>query len=45
MMSTLVFADLVKGMPGDALPKVVTAAKELGAPVHVLVAEIGRAHV
>lgn len=37
-MSTLVFADLVKGMPGDALPKVVTAAKELGAPVHVLVA-------
>ena len=36
-MSTLVFADLVKGKPGDALPKVITAARELGAPVHVLI--------
>ena len=37
-MSTLVFADLIKGKPGDALPKVITAARQLGAPVHVLVA-------
>ena len=40
-MSTLVFADLVKGKPGDALPKVVAAAVQLGAPVHVLVAGQG----
>lgn len=37
-MSTLVFADLVKGKPGDAFAKVLTAARQLGAPVHVLVA-------
>ncbi len=37
-MSTLVFADLIKGKLSDAIPKVVTAARQLGAPVHVLVA-------
>ncbi len=37
-MATLVFADVVKGRLGDALAKTITAAKALGAPVHVLVA-------
>ena len=36
-MTTLVFADVVKGKLGDAVAKVVTAAVQLGAPVHVLV--------
>ena len=36
-MTTLVFADVAKGKLGDAVAKVVTAARELGAPVHVLV--------
>ena len=36
-MTTLVFADVVKGKLGDAVAKVVTAACQLGAPVHVLV--------
>ena len=36
-MTTLVFAAVAKGKLGDAVAKVVTAARELGAPVHVLV--------
>jgi electron transfer flavoprotein alpha subunit len=37
-MSTLVLADVVKGKLGDAVAKVITAAGEIGSPVHVLVA-------
>ena len=40
-MSTLVLADVVKGKLGDAVAKVITAAVELGGPVHVLVAGDG----
>ncbi|MBN9080521.1 MAG: electron transfer flavoprotein subunit alpha [Rhizobiales bacterium 62-17] len=36
-MTTLVLADLAKDALGDATAKTLTAAKELGAPVHVLV--------
>ncbi|HEV2574549.1 FAD-binding protein [Methylocella sp. CPCC 101449] len=36
-MTTLVLADLAKDTLGDATAKTLTAAKELGAPVHVLV--------
>ena len=37
-MTTLVLADVAKGKLGDAVAKVVSAAVQLGAPVHVLVA-------
>ena len=37
-MATLIFADLAKGNLGDAFGKTLTAAKEMKAPVHVLVA-------
>jgi electron transfer flavoprotein alpha subunit len=37
-MLTLIFADLNKGKLSDAMPKVVTAAKMLGFPLHLLVA-------
>ena len=37
-MTTLVLADVAKGKLGDAVAKVVTAAVQLGAPVHVLAA-------
>jgi electron transfer flavoprotein alpha subunit len=37
-MTTLLLADIVKGKLGDATAKALTAAKELGAPVTVLVA-------
>jgi len=37
-MTTLVLADVAKGKLGDATAKVVTAAVQLGAPVHVLAA-------
>jgi electron transfer flavoprotein alpha subunit len=40
-MSTLLLADIAKGKLGDAIPKALTAAKALGAPVHVLVAGEG----
>ena len=40
-MSTLVLADVVKGKLGDAIAKVITAATQLGGPVHVLVAGEG----
>ena len=35
-MTTLVLADVAKGKLGDAVAKTVTAAVQLGAPVHVL---------
>ena len=35
-MTTLVLADVAKGKLGDAVAKVVSAAVQLGAPVHVL---------
>ena len=37
-MTTLVLADVAKGKLGDAVAKVVSAAVQLGAPVHVLAA-------
>ena len=37
-MTTLVLADVAKGKLGDAVAKVVSAALQLGAPVHVLAA-------
>ena len=37
-MTTLLIADVVKGQMGDATAKALTAALQLGAPVHVLVA-------
>jgi electron transfer flavoprotein alpha subunit len=37
-MTTLVLADVAKGKLGDAVAKIVTAAVQLGAPVHVLAA-------
>ena len=37
-MTTLVLADVAKGKLGDAVAKTVTAAVQLGAPVHVLAA-------
>jgi electron transfer flavoprotein alpha subunit len=40
-MSILLLADVVKGQLGDAVAKVVTAATEIGGPVHVLVAGQG----
>ena len=40
-MSTLILADVVKGKLGDAVAKVITAAVQLGGPVHVLVAGEG----
>ena len=35
-MTTLVLADVAKGKLGDAVAKTITAAAQLGAPVHVL---------
>ena len=40
-MATLLLVDVVKGKPGDAVAKALTAAKALGAPVHALVAGEG----
>ncbi len=40
-MTTLLIADIAKGKLGDAIPKALTAARELGAPVHILVAGEG----
>lgn len=37
-MTTLLLADINKGQLGDATPKALTAARALGAPVHILVA-------
>ena len=37
-MTTLLLADLNKGQLGDATPKALTAARALGAPVHILIA-------
>jgi len=37
-MTTLLLADVSKGQLGDATPKALTAARALGAPVHILVA-------
>ena len=37
-MTTLLIADVVKGQMGDATAKAMTAAAQLGAPVHILVA-------
>ncbi len=37
-MTTLLLADITKGQLGDATAKALTAARALGAPVHILVA-------
>jgi electron transfer flavoprotein alpha subunit len=37
-MTTLLLADINKGQLGDATPKALTAARALGAPVHILIA-------
>jgi len=40
-MTTLVLADVNKGKLGDAVARAVTAASQLGAPIHLLVATQG----
>jgi electron transfer flavoprotein alpha subunit len=40
-MTTLILADVNKGKLGDAVARAVTAATQLGAPVHILVATQG----
>ncbi|MBX9741840.1 MAG: FAD-binding protein [Beijerinckiaceae bacterium] len=37
-MATLLLADINKGQLGDATAKVLTAAREIGGPIHILVA-------
>ena len=37
-MAVLLLADVTKGQLGDATPKVLTAARQFGEPVHILVA-------
>jgi electron transfer flavoprotein alpha subunit len=39
-MATLLLADISKGRLGDATAKVLTAAREIGGPIHILVAGI-----
>jgi electron transfer flavoprotein alpha subunit len=39
-MATLLLADIAKGQLGDATAKVLTAAREIGGPIHILVAGV-----